>query len=131
MLQHGKKAFKLIDDHRQSRSGPEQVGAMAALQLRVMGGFAAVLPTGQPAEVSGKKNQALLTYLALHADKQLTREKLIGLLWSDRGEAQARSSLRQALAALRRDLAGIEPPPLAVEGDTVALDGSTVSTDVA
>jgi hypothetical protein len=33
-----------------------------------------------------------LTYLALHAGKKLTREKLIGLLWSDRGEAQARLS---------------------------------------
>ena len=104
---------------------------MAALQLRVMGGFAAVLPTGQPVEISGKKNRALLTYLALHTDKKLTREKLISLLWSDRGEVQARSSLRQALAALRRDLGGIEPLPLTIDGDTVALDGSAVSTDVA
>src|SRR5215469_16372428 len=77
---------------------------MAHLELRVMGGFAAVLPAGQVVEVSGKKNQALLTYLALHADKKLTRETLISLLWSDRREAQARSSLRQALAALKRDL---------------------------
>src|SRR5215470_14548426 len=104
---------------------------MATLHLRVMGGFAAVLPAGQPVEVSGKKNRALLTYLALHADKKLTREKLISLLWSDRGEVQARSSLRQALAALRRDLVGIEPTPLTIDGDTVALDGSAVSTDVA
>jgi len=104
---------------------------MATLHLRVMGGFAAVLATGRPVEVSGKKNRALLTYLALHADKKLTREKLISLLWSDRGEVQARSSLRQALAALRRDLGGIEPTPLTIYGDTVALDGSAVSTDVA
>src|SRR5215472_3027193 len=104
---------------------------MATLHLRVMGGFAAVLATGRPVEVSGKKNRALLTYLALHADKKLTREKLINLLWSDRGEVQARSSLRQALAALRRDLCGIEPLPLTIDGDTVALDGSAVSTDVA
>src|SRR5690242_11862365 len=104
---------------------------MAHLELRVMGGFAAVLPAGQPVEVSGKKNQALLTYLALHADKKLTREKLISLLWSDRTEAQARGSLRQALAALRRDLGDIEPLPLTVDHDAVALDGSAVSTDVA
>jgi len=96
-----------------------------------MGGFAAVLPSGRPVEISGKKNQALLTYLALHVDKKLTREKLISLLWSDRGGAQARSSLRHVLTALRRDLGGIQPPPLIVRGDTVALDGSAVSTDVA
>ena len=49
---------------------------MAALHLRVMGGFAAVLSTGQPVEVSGKKNRALLTYLALMlqvADGRRTR----------------------------------------------------------
>jgi len=96
-----------------------------------MGGFAALLPSGQPVEVSCKKNRALLTYLAFHADKKLTREKLINLLWSDRGEAQARSSLRQALAALRRDLGDVQPPPLTIDGDTVTLDGSAVSTDVA
>src|SRR5215472_8526563 len=104
---------------------------MATLHLRVMGGFAAVLATGRPVEVSGKKNQALLTCLALHADKKLTREKLISLLWSDRGEAQVRTSLRQALAALRRDLGGIQPPQPTVDAGSVALDGSAVSTDVA
>src|SRR6516164_10339904 len=104
---------------------------MAVLHLRVMGGFAALLPTGQPVEISCKKNRALLTYLALHADRKLTREKLTSLLWSDRGEAQARNSLRQALAALRRDLGGVQPPPLIVDGDTVVLDCSAVSTDVA
>jgi DNA-binding SARP family transcriptional activator len=104
---------------------------MAALHLKVLGGFAAVLSTGQQMEISGKKNQALLTYLALRPDKRLTREKLVSLLWSDRGEAQARTSLRQALAALRRALDGIAPPPLTVDRDIVALDGSAISTDVA
>jgi DNA-binding SARP family transcriptional activator/Flp pilus assembly protein TadD len=96
-----------------------------------MGGFAALLPSGQPVEVSCKKNRALLTYLALHADKKVTREKLLNLLWSDRGDAQARSSLRQALVGLRRDLGGVQPPPLTISSDTVGLDGSAVSTDVA
>ena len=71
-----------------------------------------------------------MTNLAPHTDKKPTREKLISLFWSDRGEVQARSSLRHALAALKRDLGGIEPPPT-VDGDTVALDGSAVSTAVA
>ena len=71
-----------------------------------------------------------MTHLAVHRDKKPTREKLISLFWSGRGEVQARSSLRQALAALKRDLGGIEPPPT-VDGDTVVLDDSVVSTDVA
>jgi TolB-like protein/two-component SAPR family response regulator len=103
---------------------------MASLQLTVLGGFAAI-HLDRSVEVSGKKNQALLAYLALHPGKKLTRAKLADLFWGDRHEAQARSSLRQSLAVLRRDLAGIEPPPLAVDSDTVTLDGSAVSTDVA
>jgi DNA-binding SARP family transcriptional activator len=34
----------------------------------------------------------------------MTRERLIGLLWSDRDEAQARHVLAQSLYALRKDL---------------------------
>src|ERR1700757_1847390 len=114
------------------KSGPrtERMGWMASLHLRLLGGFAAILPTGREVRVSGKKNQALLAYLALDADRRLTREKAISVFGSDRGDAQARSSLRQALAALRRDLAGVEPAPLAFDGDTVAL-GSGASPPVA
>lgn len=103
---------------------------MASVQLKLLGGFAVSLPSGRPVELAGKKNQALLAYLAVNRGKRQSREKLMGLLWSDRGEAQARGSLRQALAALKEALAGIEPAPLVVEGDSVALNPAAVSTDV-
>lgn len=51
---------------------------------------------------TSKKARALLAVLATSADQAASRERLIGLLWSDRGEEQARASLRQALAELRR-----------------------------
>ena len=104
---------------------------MAALRLKMLGGFAACSSSGQAVVVSGKKNQALLTYLAMNAGKRLSREKLINLLWSDRGDSQARSSLRQTLFALRQDLAGIDPTPLVFDGDIVAVNESAISTDVA
>jgi len=103
---------------------------MAPLQLKLLGGFAALESTGRLVSVSGKKNQALLAYLALQGGKKLPREKLLGLLWSDRGEAQARSSLRQALAALRRDLEEIEPAVLVLEGDSVGVEPAAIATDV-
>ena len=102
---------------------------MASLQLKLLGGFVAGNSTGRPIEIAGRKNQALLAYLALSQGKKVSREKLVGLLWSDRGEAQARSSLRQALLTLRRDLEGLDPPPLVFDGDAIAVDGSAVSTD--
>jgi len=104
---------------------------MASVQLKLLGGFAASLPLGRPVELVGKKNQALLAYLAVNRGKRYSREKLMGLLWGDRGEVQARGSLRQALAALKVALAGVEPLPLVLDGDSVALDPAAVSTDVA
>src|SRR5579872_2299070 len=104
---------------------------MAALQLKLLGGFEAITETGRAIGISGKKNQALLAYLTVHAGKKLPRDKLTSLLWSDRGEQQARSSLRQALLTLRRDLASIEPVPLIFEADAVAIDASATSNDVA
>ena len=104
---------------------------MASLQLKLLGGFLACLASGQAIDVAGKKNRALLAYLALNPGKSFSREKLVGLLWSDRGDAQARSSLRQALVALRRDLAEADPGILIAKGDTVAIAPSAISTDVA
>ena len=92
--------------------------------------FVACLASGQAIDVAGKKNWALLAYLALNPGKSFSREKLVGLLWSDRGDAQARSSLRQAVA-LRRDLAEADPGISIAKGDTVAIAPSAISTDVA
>src|SRR5262245_35511765 len=103
---------------------------MASLQLKLLGKFEVISAAGQHVEIVGRKNQALLAYLAIHAGKKLPRDKLTGLLWSDRAEQQARSSLRQALFTLRRDLAGIEPIPLIFEGDAIAIDASAASSDV-
>jgi len=104
---------------------------MAPLQLKLLGGFAVSLSTGRSVDISGRKNQALLAYLALQSGKKLPREKLLALLWSDRGEAQSRGSLRQALAALRHDFEEIEPAVLVFEGDSVGVEPAAIATDVA
>jgi class 3 adenylate cyclase/predicted ATPase len=80
--------------------------------------------------IPGRKTELLLAILAKAGRRGMPREKLIGLLWSDRGEEQARASLRQALWALRRALEGCEPPPLRTEESLVALDPRSVKSDV-
>jgi TolB-like protein/DNA-binding SARP family transcriptional activator/Tfp pilus assembly protein PilF len=109
----------------------EQAKSMELLQLKLLGGFTACSSSGAAVHVRGKKNQALLAYLAVNAGKGLTREKAIGLLWSDRDDNHARSSLRQALFGLRRDLAAILPAPLDFIGETITVNARVVSTDVA
>src|SRR5215471_475872 len=106
-------------------------GAMTSLQLKLLGGFEASSAAGRTVEISGRKNQALLAYLATHPGRKLAREKLTGLLWSDRGEQQARGSLRQALLVLKDALAGDAPGALVFEGDSVGLEPGAVATDVA
>ncbi|WP_305971624.1 MULTISPECIES: winged helix-turn-helix domain-containing protein [unclassified Mameliella] len=50
----------------------------------------------------GEKAKGLLAILAIYGDRPCSRAMLQDKLWSDRGEQQARNSLRQALSQLRR-----------------------------
>jgi DNA-binding SARP family transcriptional activator len=70
------------------------MGLMGTVRLKLLGGFSASLASARPVEFADKENRALLAYLALGRGKRHGREKLMALLWSDRGEAQARGSLR-------------------------------------
>ncbi len=56
---------------------------------------------GSKLPVPGRKCQALLAYLAAKPGQDVSRDTLCGLIWGDRGDEQARASLRQALAVLR------------------------------
>jgi len=115
----------------------------AKVQLVLLGGFAARDDAGRAIPIGSRKAQALLAFLSLSPGKPQSREKLTDLLWSDRGEAQARSSLRQALSELRRVLPQNDPPllvterhnvwlnPDAVQVDAVVLDGLAASADPA
>src|SRR5215469_1710878 len=97
------------------------------LQVRLLGGFELQSGHGQDAAQLGRKVRALFACLALSPGKPWAREKLMALLWSDRGEDQARASLRQALAELRRTLE--EPSPLRTEHDAVSLDPAMIGVD--
>ena len=103
---------------------------MDRLQLKLLGGFESRLASGPEMEIAARKTRALLAYLALPTGRAHTRDKLVGLLWSDRGDEQARNSLRQALTELGKALNAIEPPPLIKGQDTLMLDPAIVGVDV-
>jgi TolB-like protein/tetratricopeptide (TPR) repeat protein len=102
---------------------------MLRLRLKVLGGFEARIDPGEPLDIAARKTRALLAYLALPPGRAHARDKLTGLLWSDRGDEQARNSLRQALTELGRILTGIEPSPLVKGRDTLSLDPEAVEVD--
>jgi TolB-like protein len=98
--------------------------------LDLLGGFRLSGEDDRAIDVTGRKSRALLALVALAPAAETTRERLMGLLWSDRAEEQARNSLRQALVSLRRDIAGFKESPLALNGDRVALEKEHIAVDV-
>ena len=103
---------------------------MVSIELLLLGEFRARDAAGQPIVVAARKNRALLALLALTPSGSMARERIAGLLWSDRGAVQALSSLRQGLVALRKDFASIGSPFLSADNERVSLDTARVETDV-
>jgi TolB-like protein/Tfp pilus assembly protein PilF len=103
---------------------------MASLELVLLGGFQA-RAAGQEIDVPGRKERALLAVLAIPAGEARSRDKLAGLLWSHRGDSQARESLKQAVFKLRRSLDCLKPSPLLTDREFVRLERAAVAVDVA
>lgn len=72
---------------------------------------------------------ALLSYLCLRGETQVSRDTLCGLLWPESADDQARASLRQALSNTRKAL-GSAGGAIASDGDWISLDADRANTDV-
>lgn len=103
--------------------------AAERLQLRLFGEFAAREGDGGP-EVTprGRKARGILAYLALTNRHRASREVIAELFWSDRGEEQARASLRQSLAELRKAL-GLCADAIEITRDTMLLHAGLFESD--
>ena len=75
---------------------------MPRARLRLLGGFEFADKTGAVVALTSRKGRSLLAYLALNPDRRHDRGELAALLWGDRGETQARDSLKQCLLSLRK-----------------------------
>ena len=100
------------------------------LSLKVLGDFAVFDMAGASLLLPTKKTRALLGYLAANVEKPQQREKLIGLLWGNFGEKQARHSLNQAVMAIRK--LGSEAGLTLLEGDgeRITLSGNAIAIDL-
>src|SRR5262249_47846279 len=104
---------------------------MAAAELTLFGGFEIRASREGAINLLGQKERALVAFLALPAGAPHSRDNLASLLWSDRGDPQARDSLKHALTRLRQCLQSAESPAIIAHPQTVRLDPAAVSTDVA
>jgi tetratricopeptide (TPR) repeat protein len=105
------------------------VDVSARFRLQSWGDFTLFdVETGEDVRPRGRKARALIAYLAMHPDRSVSRERLMALFWSDRGEEQARGSLRQTLFELKPfgNGAGL----LAIERECVTLHRHAIETDI-
>jgi TolB-like protein/DNA-binding SARP family transcriptional activator len=102
---------------------------MASLELVLFGGFQA-RAAGHVIDVPGRKERALLSVLAMPPGEPRSREKLAGLLWSDRSDKQARDSLKQALLRLRKSFGCLYPLPMVTDRASVTLNRAEIAVDV-
>ena len=102
----------------------------AGVRVNLLGGFALFRADASPVQLTGARARGILTYLLLAPDGRASRERLCELFWGDRGEAQARSSLRQALFDIRAVLHSAGSDALVSERDVVRLEKQRISSDV-
>jgi len=101
------------------------------LRIKLLGGYTVLDDRTGEVALPTRKAQALLAYLALSAGQWHGRDRLAGLLWSDRQEVRARNSLRQALASIRHLGQGLGVDLVETHGDRVQLPSGVAETDVA
>jgi DNA-binding SARP family transcriptional activator/TolB-like protein len=101
-LQNGadlRQLSNVVADHTRESQAKRQ------LLLHILGDFAAEID-GHEIALATRKAKALTVYLALCDNAQDTRERLVGLLWSESNEERARASLRQVVHGIKFALDG-------------------------
>jgi adenylate cyclase len=107
------------------------VAGSTVLRLSIFGTFRAADASGTDIPIKSRKSRALLAYLALPPGKPRSREHVMALLWSDRSDQQARSSLRQALSGLRKDIGEERLSALLITDESLTLDPACVIVEPA
>ncbi|HEX8663192.1 MAG TPA: BTAD domain-containing putative transcriptional regulator [Beijerinckiaceae bacterium] len=85
---------------------------------------------GRRVELNNRKATALVGYLALAPEHRDTRERIVGLLWSETDEAKARATLRQVLRELRSIFEHCGYGGFSTERNEIGFKPSTVLLDV-
>jgi TolB-like protein len=106
------------------------IAESASPRLRIFGSFRVEDPGGLTVPVTGRRARALLAFLHLAPDGTATRDRLAGLLWSDRGDDQARASLRQTLRELHQALSSADISGLTASREAVTLKSTAFDSDL-
>ncbi|MEN2787961.1 BTAD domain-containing putative transcriptional regulator [Sphingomonas qilianensis] len=97
------------------------------IEIQLLGKFA-IVSGGRDVCPRGRKARGILAYLAAAQSRSATRECIAELFWGDRGEEQARGSLRQAVAEIRSSFG--DNSTIVVSRDSVGLEPAAITTDI-
>jgi DNA-binding SARP family transcriptional activator len=114
---------------RHIRNGNERKPAVRRLDIATIGKLSLSI-AGMPLRIVSRKANALIGYLAINETPEESRERLVGLLWSETAEENARASLRQILHEIRGAFQAFGFEGLRAEKRLIALDRSRISVDL-
>lgn len=100
------------------------------LEVRLFGVPTFLRADGEAVALPGRKDRALLAYLAAHPEVELSRDRLVELIWPDAAEGAGRASLRQALSTIRKALGKDAGALIHSDRETVMLGGTGLITDL-
>ena len=101
----------------------------ARLSIRAIGKFS-IRVGGNEIGLVGRKTRALIAYLAISEPGEETRERLVGLLWSETEEQKARASLRQSVHEFRTTLDQAGFNGFRTDKVAIGLDHSRTDVDL-
>jgi DNA-binding SARP family transcriptional activator len=107
------------------------LGAVPSIRVRItmLGRLDVRSFTGDPLLPRSRKTRGVLAVLAIESPAAVSRQRLADLLWSRRGDEQARGSLRQALHELQEALGEWGKGLIVATRETVALNTTGVWID--
>jgi TolB-like protein/DNA-binding SARP family transcriptional activator len=109
----------------------DRVSTQASARVKLLGGFQLFTAGDAPIRLTSRRARSLLAVVCLEGEAGVPRDRLCGLLWSDRAEEQARASLRQCLFELKAALGDLADQILDVGRDRIAVRPGRLETDVA
>ncbi len=111
------------------RRGTIRGASVTRLAVRLLGGLEVAAENGLPLTLATRKAALVFAMLARNPGIAVPRARLASLLWHNRGEDQARGSLRQALFAIRRAIEEAESASLVTTHETVMLKAQDMTVD--
>jgi DNA-binding SARP family transcriptional activator/TolB-like protein len=99
-------------------------------RARLFGDVRVFSDAGLPLEIGSRRARAMLGYLSMTPERAATRSRLCGLFWGERGEIQARASLRQCLREIRGATEHLDLALIGSDGERVVLVPGVLDTDV-